>query len=63
MTRGTRVALVAVFVALTCAGCPKPEAVGHAPKAQIDMAQERLDKASDKIAAGVEEAAKVGDSQ
>ena len=54
-----RIALIAVVTALACAGCPEPEAVGHAPKAQVDMAKERLDKATDRTAAGVNEAAKV----
>ncbi|MCC7071471.1 MAG: hypothetical protein IT383_09115 [Deltaproteobacteria bacterium] len=66
MNRAAVRALVTTFVAalaLASIGCPKPEDVGHAPKEQIDMAKERLDKASDKAAAGLNEAAKAADTQ
>ncbi len=66
MTRATtRVLLASLTVALALAalGCPDPEEVGHAPKAQVDMAKERLDKAADKAAVGVQDAAKAADAQ
>ncbi len=48
---------------LAALGCPDPEAVGHAPKEQIDMARERLDKAADKATAGLQEAAKAAEPE
>lgn len=58
MIRAPRLLLLAVVTALVSAACPDPETVGHAPKKQIDMAQERLDKASAKVNSQLEEAAK-----
>jgi hypothetical protein len=37
-----------VFCALL--GCPDPEVVGHAPKAQVDEAKVRIEKAEKKAA-------------
>jgi hypothetical protein len=42
------VALVAVVLAAGV-GCPDPEVVGHAPKAQVDEAAARIEKASKKL--------------
>lgn len=66
MTRAAARALVCSLVtalALASVGCPDTDTVGHAPKEQIDMAKERLDKATDKAAAGVQEAAKATDAE
>lgn len=61
MIRPIATLALAGLLALVAAGCPEPEAVGHAPKQQIDMAQERLDKASAKVSKGLDEAAKAVD--
>ena len=54
--------LVLTFVTtFLAAACPEPEAIGHAPKAQVDMAKERLDKATDKMTQGLDEATKAVD--
>lgn len=66
MTRATTRVLFAMLVAslaLAAAGCPDPKEVGHAPKEQIDMAKERLDRAADKAAVGLQDAAKAADAQ
>jgi hypothetical protein len=34
------------IVALIATACPDPEVVGHAPKAQVDVARERIDAAA-----------------
>ena len=61
MIRPARAALLALVVSVLAAGCPDPETVGHAPKKQIDMTKERLDKASDKVNKELNEAAKIVD--
>lgn len=63
MFRNVRFTVIVFATGLGIAACPEPEAVGHAPKAQVDMAKARLDKATDKMADSVQEAAKVGDTE
>jgi hypothetical protein len=61
MNRTLRVVALLVGVALLAAACPKPEEVGHAPKQQIDMAKDRLDAASAKTNAALNDAARAAD--
>jgi hypothetical protein len=45
-----------LLIALFAIGCPDPEVVGHAPKAQVDQARERINAAAKAEAKKMEQA-------
>jgi hypothetical protein len=61
MLRTPSALIVALLPVLVATGCPDPEEVGHAPKAQVDEVKARVEKAEDKIEANTAAAAAVHD--